>query len=219
MLTIHTAPLLLPGGGLPPLRDGAVAVRGREIEAVGPYERLAADRPAARIRRWPGVITPGLLNPHGPELLERMYHPDPREAAELGTEPLTGDALAALAPDEVRWGASARRGIQRMLAHGTVAVDGTPRRPAVVDALIRAGLTVLPRPAEPSGPPSLDPLAGRSPADAFLTPLMPLTPLTVEGGRADFAVFGVADEEDLAARGAATCVVTVLAGRLVHRRR
>ncbi|MFF0446459.1 hypothetical protein ACFYT4_08610 [Streptomyces sp. NPDC004609] len=213
MLTIHTAPLLLPGGGLPAVPGGAVAVRGRAIEAVGPYERLAADRPGARVRRWPGVITPGLLNPHGPELLEQAYHPDPREARELGTEPLTGDALAALDLDEVRWGASARRGIQRMLAHGTVAVAGSPRRPSVLDAVTRAGLGVLPRPGEPSGPPSLDPLAGRSPADAFLAPL------AGEGGRADFAVFDVPDEEALAARGAATCVATVLAGRLVHRRR
>ncbi|MEK8144488.1 hypothetical protein NKH18_30240 [Streptomyces sp. M10(2022)] len=62
-------------------------------------------------------------------LLEAAYHPDPREADVLGTEPLTGDALTALGMDEARWGASARRGLQRMLRHGTTAVAGTFTRP------------------------------------------------------------------------------------------
>ncbi|MGW4199680.1 hypothetical protein [Streptomyces sp. NPDC004726] len=213
MLTIHTADLLLPGGAQAPVPGGAVAVRGRVIAAVGPYERLAVTYLRARIRRWPGVITPGLVNPYGPELLERAYHPDPREAGELGTEPLTGDALAGLELDETRWGGSARRGVQRMLAHGTVAVAGTLRLPQAVDAAARVGLTVVERAGDPEGPPSLDPLAGRTPGEAFLKPL------AADGMDASFAVFDVPDRPTLAARGAATCVATVLAGRLVYRRR
>ncbi|MDG9720720.1 hypothetical protein [Streptomyces sp. DH24] len=216
MLTIHAADLLLAGDRRPPLPGGAVLVDGREIAATGPYEELAAAHPAARVRRWPGLLTPGLLNPYGPELLERAYHPDPREADELGTEPLSGDALAALPMTDARRGASARRGVQRMLAHGTVAVAGDLWRPAVVDAVHRAGLTAEQRFEVPAGPPTLDPLAGRSLEEAIL---LPLPPPGVAGRDATFAVFDVPDEAALAARGAATCVATVLAGRLVHRRR
>ncbi|GAA3374089.1 hypothetical protein GCM10020367_36620 [Streptomyces sannanensis] len=217
MLTIHAADLLLPGAGLAPVPDGAVAVDGRGIAAVGPYEDLAAERPGARVRRWPGILTPGLCNPYGPELLERAYHPDPREAGELGTEPITGDALAALDMTEARWGASARRGVQRMMAHGTVAVAGDLWRPAVVDAVQRAGLSMQERFEEPEGTPSLDPFASRPVDDAFLPPLGP------EGRDATFAIFDVPTTGDpceaLAEHGAGTCVATVLGGRLVYRAR
>ncbi|MFE3034313.1 hypothetical protein ACFXKY_22070 [Streptomyces canus] len=140
MLTIHTADLLVPGGGRPSLPGGAVLVEGRQIAAVEVYDDLVAAHPSARVRRWPGVLTPGLVNPHGPELLEQAYHPDPRE--DLGDEPLTGEALASLAMTDARWGASARRGVQRLLSQGTVAVAGPLHRPAVIDAVHRSGLTI-----------------------------------------------------------------------------
>ncbi|MFI8087874.1 imidazolonepropionase-like domain-containing protein [Streptomyces sp. NPDC086080] len=216
MLTIHAADLLLPGGRRSALPDGAVLVDGRELAAVGPYGELAAAHPAARIRRWPGVLMPGLVNPYGPELLEQAYHPDPNEADELGTEPLTGEALARLEMTGVRWGESARRGVQRLLAHGVVAVAGDLWRPAAVAAVTRAGLSVEERFGDPDGPAVFDPLAGRSPAEAMLLPL----PVDGEkGGEATFAVFDVPDEAALAERGAGTCLATVVAGRLVHRRR
>ncbi|MZD53561.1 hypothetical protein GTX07_06895, partial [Streptomyces sp. SID5606] len=105
--------------------EAAVLVDGAHLAAVGPYEELAAAHPGARLRRWPGILTPGLLNPYGPELLEQAYHPDPREADRLGTEPLFGErARALLDSSPSARGASARRGVQRMLAHGTVAVAG-----------------------------------------------------------------------------------------------
>ncbi|MFF9062594.1 hypothetical protein ACF09K_28470 [Streptomyces sp. NPDC014882] len=215
MLTIHTADLLVSGApGRSSLPGGAVLADGREVAAVGPYEELAAAWPTARVRRWPGLLTPGLLNPYGPELLERAYHPDPREAGELGTEPLTGAALAALPMTDARWGASARRGVRRLLAHGTVAVAGELRRPAVVDAVRRAGLSVEERSEDPAGPPRLDPLAGRSLAEAVLTPLLPRA-----GRPATFTVFDVPDEAALRAEGAARCVATVVEGRLLYRSR
>ncbi|MFI6083276.1 hypothetical protein ACIBBB_20235 [Streptomyces sp. NPDC051217] len=217
-MTIHRADLLLPGAGRAPVPGGAVLVDGQSIGAVGPYEEVAAARPAARVRRWPGVLTPGLCNPYGPELLERAYHPDPREAEELGTEPLTGAALAALEMTESRWGASARRGVRRMLAHGTVAVAGTLWRETVADAVARSGLGSEERFDDPPGPPTLDPLAaGRPVEEAFVLP-----PLGFEGRQADFAVFDVPADGDpyaaLGRAGAASCVATVLDGRLVHRR-
>ncbi|MDH6549474.1 hypothetical protein M2164_003702 [Streptomyces sp. SAI-208] len=153
MLTIHTADLVVPGDGRAPLPGGAVLVEGRRIAAVEPYEDLVAAHPTARVRRWPGRITPGLLNPHGPELLERSYHPDPRE--ELGAEPLTGEALSALAMTDARWGASARRGVQRLLAQGTVAVIGPLQRPTVIDAVHRSGLTIQDGSTEAAPPPLL----------------------------------------------------------------
>ncbi|MEU2283873.1 hypothetical protein ABZ614_18380 [Streptomyces sp. NPDC013178] len=215
MLTIHAADLLVSGDPKrPSVPGGAVLVNGREIEAVGPCEELTAAHPTARVRRWPGLLTPGLVNPYGPELLEQAYHPDPREADELGTEPLTGEALAALAMTDARWGASARRGVQRMLAHGTVAVAGDLWRPAVLDAVHRTGMTTEERFGDPPGPPALDPLAGRSLAEAILVPLVPYA-----GMNTSFAVFDVPDEAALAERGAATCVATVIDGRLLHRRR
>lgn len=167
-------------------------VEGAVVAAIGAYEELAAAYPAARVRRWPGALRPGLVNPYGPELLERAYHPDPREADELGTSPILDPDFPL---DEARRGGSARRGVQRLLARGVLAVAGELRSRSVVEAVRRSGLAVLPRsgPA-PSGVPSLD--AGS-----------PLPPLRV-GGPARFAVFD-----------AGVCVVAVLDGRLVYRAR
>ncbi|WP_405715639.1 MULTISPECIES: hypothetical protein [unclassified Streptomyces] len=207
MLTVHAADAV---HGAP---DGAdsVAVDGAVVVAVGAYGELIAARPQARTRRWSGLITPGLLNAAAPVLLEAAYHPDPREADELGTEPLTGDALTALGMDDARWGASARRGLQRMLRHGTTAVRGPFTRPAVRTAVARSGLRVhAPGPAPEQV--SLDPLASvPRPGDAFATAL------TV-GGPADLAVFDVPDPAALRTEGAGSCVATVLGGRLVFRR-
>ncbi|MBT2444389.1 hypothetical protein J7E93_30705 [Streptomyces sp. ISL-36] len=217
MLTIHAAELLLPGGGHAPVPGGAVAVRGAEIAALGPYEEVAARHPGARVRRWPGVLTPGLRQWHGHWLLTRVYHPDPREADELGTAPLVGPAFDALAPDAARMAGSVRRGIQRMMAHGTTHV-GLGAGPAEVrQAVARAGLREVPKASVLAPPvwdgPDLDPFVeGYDLAGAVHGPL------TV-GGLADLAAFDVADETDLVARGAATCVATVLGGRLVYRAR
>ncbi|MGW3206541.1 imidazolonepropionase-like domain-containing protein [Streptomyces sp. NPDC001135] len=193
-------------------RGHALAVEGEWIAAAGPLEELAAAYPHARVRTWPGILTSGFVNLHGNELLEEAYHPDPREADTLGAEPLTGDALTALALDDARWGASARRGVQRMLAHGTVAAACEPlRNRAVQDAVRRTGLGIVGRLGRPGGAPSLDPLA------SGLEPMRP--PAREPGSAARFAVFDVHDEAELAERGAGTCVATVLAGRLVFRRR
>jgi hypothetical protein len=226
--TIHVADDVFAGG-----RRGvhAVAVDAGLITAMGTYEEMAAARPQARVRRWPGLLTPGLRHPQAAALLEAAYHPDPREADQLGTEPLTGEALAALEMDEARWGASARRGLQRLLRHGVTAVCGPFTRPAVRTAVARSGLYVR------------EPMGGAGREALMLDPFMgyPLNALLdrrlAVGGPADFAVFDVpiddgpvddvpADDvpaDDVPARmlrlhGAGTCVATVLGGRLVYRR-
>ncbi|MFE9819605.1 hypothetical protein [Streptomyces sp. NBC_00236] len=214
MLTIHAAALLLPGGGRAPVPGGAVAVQDAVVADFGPYGELAAAHPAARVRRWPGVLTPGLLQRDAVRLLEESYFPDPREADTLGTEPLTGEALDTLGPDDTWRAGSVRRGLHRMLRHGTTAATAGPTAPpALITAMRRSGLLVTGAPARPGTAPRLDPLAGAG-AVADVT----AAPLTV-GGRADLAAFDVPDEAALLAAGAASCVATVAAGRLVYRRR
>ncbi|GAU67738.1 hypothetical protein SSP35_05_03050 [Streptomyces sp. NBRC 110611] len=206
----------------------AVVVDGARIAAIGPYEELAATyglsvddaedvegaedagdagdageestvRGRVRLREWDGVLTPGRHEPDGRAFLEAAYHPDPREADELGTEPITGEALAALGMTEMRWGASARRGLQRLLASGTTALTGPFTRPAVRTAVQRSGLDVLSDPGSGSSPdPGSSSGLGSGPGPRALAP----------GGVATFAVF--ADD--------GTALATVLAGRLVHRR-
>ncbi|MER5964425.1 hypothetical protein [Streptomyces sp. NPDC002057] len=199
MLTIHVAEAS---------PETAVLVDGAGIAAVGPYDDLVAVRPEARVRRWPGILTPGLLNPYGPELLEGMYHPDPREAEGFGTEPITGErAQRIFRMDASRRGASARRCVQRLLAHGTVAVAGELRSRAALDAVRRAGLAVGRRPEKLPDRPSFSP-----------APLV-LLPGLVPGGPARFAVFDVPDRAALVRLGPSTCVATVIEGRLVHRAR
>ncbi|WP_330240180.1 imidazolonepropionase-like domain-containing protein [Streptomyces sp. NBC_00525] len=215
MLTIHAAALLLPGGGLAPVAGGAVAVRDGAVAAFGPYGELAAAHPGARVRRWPGVLTPGLLQPDAVRLLERWYFPDPREADTLGTEPLTGAALDALGPEDTWRAGSVRRGLHRMLRHGTTALAAAPDAPpALLTAARRSGFTVVGAVRTGSGPdPRLDPLAGAGTvAEATAAPL-------AVGARADLAAFDVPDEAALLAAGAASCVATIAAGRLVYRGR
>ncbi|MCB5169041.1 hypothetical protein LG634_30040 [Streptomyces bambusae] len=215
MLTLHTAPLLLPVGS-EPVPDGAVLVEHDRIAAIGPRTELESVRPEARVRAWPGVLTPGLRQWHAVFLLKRCYHPDPREADLLGTEPLTGDALDTLELNAARWSGSVRRGLQQMLRHGTTAVAVTAGDPLLAAPVARSGLAAVPVVGAPAilvDAPSLDPfVAGADLAGSVAGPL-------AAGGRADFAVFDVPDGQALLERGAAACVATVIAGRLLYRRR
>ncbi|MEV7774947.1 hypothetical protein [Kitasatospora sp. NPDC086791] len=220
MLTLHRAAFVLPDPADPTARsfvDGAVVVRGELVEAVGPYRELAAAHPGARVRDWgSAVLSPGLRNPYGHSLLERAYHPDPRE--EIGVEPVADGLVGST--DEARCGASARRGLQRMLGFGVTAVAGPFERSSVRTAVGRSGLVGLPvLPVLPGasggagavGAGPLDPLAVLPFAEA-------VHGRVAVGGRADFAVFAAAGE-GRAEPVAGGCLATVLGGRLVYRRR
>ncbi|MGI5469525.1 imidazolonepropionase-like domain-containing protein [Streptomyces sp. CA-132043] len=159
MLTLHHVRAVeaastagAPAGGPAPGAD-AVLVSGSRIEAIGPYEELAAEYgERARVREWDGVLTPGRHEPDGTAYLEAAYHPDPREAAELGTEPIRGADLAALDMTDTRWGGSARRGLQRLLSTGTTSLTGPFTRPSVRTAVTRSGLRDRPTTLAPGAP-------------------------------------------------------------------
>ncbi|MBW1597431.1 hypothetical protein [Streptomyces sp. JJ38] len=134
MLTLHV-----------PSEGDAVLVADARVAALGPAAELAAAHPAARERRWAGVIGPGRCRADAAAWLESAYHPDPRE--ELGSGPLDPAAVGPL--DDARWGGSARRGLQRLLADGVTALVGPFTRLPVRTAVQRSGLPVLAGPREP----------------------------------------------------------------------
>ncbi|MTE20461.1 hypothetical protein F0L17_15365 [Streptomyces sp. TRM43335] len=174
MLTLHVPLAVRATGDGEPLAGYAVAVEGDRIAAIDPLGELDAAYPEARIRRWSGVLGPGRCAADAAAWLEAAYHPDPRETGLPGipsTEPLTGEALAALEMDDARWGASARRGLQRLLREGVTSVVGPFTHPAVRTAVRRSGLAVL-----------------TAPRPSALAP----------GARADFAVHDEGDDRCLA---------------------
>jgi aminodeoxyfutalosine deaminase len=61
--TVHLAPVVLPVVG-PPIREGAVAVEGGDIVAVGPRSSLAPTLRSGEVIEWDGVMVPGLVNAH-----------------------------------------------------------------------------------------------------------------------------------------------------------
>jgi cytosine/adenosine deaminase-related metal-dependent hydrolase len=58
-VTLHTAPVVLTMTG-EPLRDAGVLVEGDRVAGVGPRGSFDVDR----VREWPGVLLPGLVNAH-----------------------------------------------------------------------------------------------------------------------------------------------------------
>jgi len=77
VLTIHAADEVRVGWDAEPLKDGAVAVDGAGVAAVGPLAEVAERFPGARVRRWPGVLGPGLIHegplPDAPTPRERVH--------------------------------------------------------------------------------------------------------------------------------------------------
>ncbi|GHH41784.1 imidazolonepropionase-like domain-containing protein [Streptomyces candidus] len=159
MPTIHRARGIRTADGAQDPAGDAVVVDGDRITAVGGYDELAARVGAgARTREWDGHLAPGRFEPDAVALLQAHYWPDPREAAEFGTEPLSGARLHGLGMTGERWGASARRGVQRLLAQGVTAVAGPFTHPAVRAAVDRSPVRVLPAPRP-------DPLTSSAVAD------------------------------------------------------
>ncbi|MDX2542576.1 imidazolonepropionase-like domain-containing protein [Streptomyces sp. WI04-05B] len=78
MLTIHAADEVRYTWDDPdPVKDGAVAVQGDRVLAVGPLEEVQERFPGARVRRWPGVLGPAHVHegplPDAPTPRERIH--------------------------------------------------------------------------------------------------------------------------------------------------
>ncbi|MEU6417963.1 imidazolonepropionase-like domain-containing protein [Streptomyces spiralis] len=77
MLTIHLADEVRCAWDAEPLVQGAVAVEGSRIAAVGTPAELRERFPGARERRWPGVLGPARVHegplPDAPSPRERIH--------------------------------------------------------------------------------------------------------------------------------------------------
>ena len=133
--TLHRAPVVLPIAG-EPIRDGAVLVEGDRVVAVG--HRSAVDAGAARVREWPGVLLPGLVNAH--------THLQYTDYADLATSGLPFAAWIRTLTERRRtwtpaqWQESTRRGVHELLRTGTTCVADVVTDVAVLPVLARSGL-------------------------------------------------------------------------------
>ncbi|MEU7055040.1 hypothetical protein [Streptomyces sp. NPDC046197] len=121
MLTIHAAPEVRCTWDDPEvIEDGAVAVQGTRVAAVGRFAELRERFPGARVRRWPAVLGPARIHdgplPDAPSPRERVH-----EVLKLG-------AVAVLAEyvDSPELRAAAER--------NDVVVLACPRPTAIADA-------------------------------------------------------------------------------------
>jgi cytosine/adenosine deaminase-related metal-dependent hydrolase len=137
MLTLHSAPIVLPAVA-EPLGDGAVLVDGDRIAEVGPREQLLARHAGVRERAWSGVLTPGLVNAHA-----HLQYTDFEELNSLG-EPFPvwlGRMVQKRGTfTEAMWQESARRGIHLMFRSGTTSVADIVTEPEVLLPTARSGI-------------------------------------------------------------------------------
>jgi cytosine/adenosine deaminase-related metal-dependent hydrolase len=116
---LHCAPVVLPITS-DPIADGAVAIAGDRIAAVGPREELQARYADARVRQWRGVLTPGLVNAH-----THLEFTDFADLAATGM-PFHEWIRELIARKQKftpsMWLESARRGVHQLLRAGTTCV-------------------------------------------------------------------------------------------------
>ena len=119
-----------------PIPDGAVLVENDRVVAVGP--RSSIDVGGARVREWPGVLTPGLVNAH-----THLQYTDFADLATAGL-PFAG-WIRTLTERRYTWGPgqwreSARRGVHEALRTGTTCVADVVTDVAILPVLARSGL-------------------------------------------------------------------------------
>ena len=133
--TLHRAPVVLPVTG-EPIRDGAVLVEGDRVVAVGPRDTV--DAGAARVRDWPGVLTPGLVNAH--------THLQYTDFADLATSGLPFPVWIRTLTERrytwtpPQWRESTRRGVHELLRTGTTCVADVVTDAAALPVVARSGL-------------------------------------------------------------------------------
>ena len=137
MLTLHAAPLVLPMT-FAAIPDGAILVDHDRVVAVGARADLAAAHPDARVRDWPGILTPGLVNSHA--------HTQYFDFGDLATSGLPfpewlHQMVARRATfTDAMWQESTRRGLHAYLETGTTAVADIVTEPVVLSAIARSGI-------------------------------------------------------------------------------
>jgi cytosine/adenosine deaminase-related metal-dependent hydrolase len=137
MLTLHSAPIVLPAVS-EPIGDGAVLVDGDRIAAVGSRERLVAENPGVPEHAWHGVLTPGLVNAHA-----HLQYTDFEELNSINEPfPVWLGRMVVKRPTftEAMWQESTRRGLRLMLASGTTAVADIVTEPEALEPTAESGI-------------------------------------------------------------------------------
>jgi cytosine/adenosine deaminase-related metal-dependent hydrolase len=135
--TVHAAPVVLPVTG-EPIRDGAVLVEGDRVVAVGSRSSVLSASGGARVREWPGVLTPGLVNAH-----THLQYTDFGDLATSGLpffEWIRTLTARRRTYDAAQWRESARRGVHESLRAGTTCVADVVSDAVVLPVLARSGL-------------------------------------------------------------------------------
>ena len=137
MLTIHAAPLVLPMT-FAPIPEGAILVDNDRVIAVGTRAELVAAHSDARVRDWPGILTPGLVNSHA-----HTQYFDFADLASAGLpfpEWLHQMVARRATFTDAMWQESTRRGLHAYLETGTTAVADIVTEPVVLSAIARSGI-------------------------------------------------------------------------------
>lgn len=118
--TVHAADVVLTMVG-EPIWGGAVLVENDLVVAVGTRADVTARAPHARVRQWPGVMTPGLVNAHA----HLQFGPSFAQLA-TGGRPFA-DWILELTQirqqmTDVGWQVEARGSAHQLLKSGTTAV-------------------------------------------------------------------------------------------------
>ncbi|WP_189060610.1 amidohydrolase family protein [Longimycelium tulufanense] len=137
MAVIEAAPVVVPVAA-EPIQDGAVLVDGDRIAAVGERRELCAAHPGVVVRKWRGVLTPGLVNAH-----THLQYTDFAGLASLRTSfyrwlAQVGERRTGFT--DPMWIASAQRGIEALLRSGTTAAADIVTEPVVLEPTARSGL-------------------------------------------------------------------------------
>jgi cytosine/adenosine deaminase-related metal-dependent hydrolase len=133
--TLHCAPVVLPIVS-EPIENGAVLVEHDRIVAVG--RRADLDARGAKVREWPGVLLPGLVNAH--------THLQYTDFADLATSGLPFAQWIRTLTERRRtwtpsqWQESARHGVHEALRTGTTCVADVVSNVEMLPVLARSGL-------------------------------------------------------------------------------
>lgn len=142
MIVVHRADVVVPVTA-PPIPDGAVAVEGEHIVAVGPVDavldRVRATAHEVSLDDRPGLLLPGLVNAH--------THLQYTSFADVGATPFpdyTAWSIRFVEEYDRRvdddWVAGARAGLDEVIASGTTCVGDVVTDWAARDVLVDAGV-------------------------------------------------------------------------------